>query len=77
MVFGWGGPRLLGFFGARRDSVKRAYNIVQSMLLRKHGYVIENLAATGLALFWARRSGLEWDDLGMDSKNLAKGIALG
>jgi len=54
-----------------------AYNIVQNTLLRKRGYVIGNLAATGIALSWARRSGLEWDDLGMDPKHLAKGIALG
>ena len=53
------------------------YNLVQNTLLRKRGYVIGNLAATGIALLWARRSGLEWDDLGMDSKHLVKGIALG
>lgn len=53
------------------------YNVVQNTMLRERGYVVGNLIATGVGLSWARSSGLEWPDLGMDRVKAPAGLGLG
>lgn len=53
------------------------YNVVQNTLLTERGYVAGNIAVTAGALAWARRSGVDWADLGLDPKDMGRGLATG
>lgn len=53
------------------------YNVVQNTLLTERGYVTGNIAVSGVALAWARHSGADWSDLGLDGKSIGRGLATG
>ena len=53
------------------------YNVMQNTLLTERGYVAGNLMVTASALAWARRSGIEWVELGLDRGHARRGLAAG
>jgi hypothetical protein len=53
------------------------YNVAQNTLLTDRGYVVGNLVVTAAALAWARRTGIGWDELGLDPEDIPLGLATG
>lgn len=53
------------------------YNLVQNLALPTSLYVPANVVVSAWLLAMARRSGCNWDDLGLDPQQVEKGVGLG
>lgn len=53
------------------------YNVVQNRWLNRRAYVAANVVVTAVMVSWARRSGVDRDQMGLSPDGLVRGLATG